>query len=204
MKTKDYNMKMSDHLESRSYRKLQDNPMRKIIKKITSTINISSMDDDLKKRIIPKDIVLPRVYRLPKIHKTDNPLRLIVNTIGSPTYALEKYLSKQLKPLIGNGFSFIKDSTDIVEMMKHWKMCENDTLISFDIVSLYTMVPIDKAIDVVKEVVNEEIANLVEICLRSTIFVFRGEIYEQTEGVTMGSPLSPVVTNLFMEHLEKK
>ena len=24
------------------------------------------------------------------------------------------------------------------------------------------------------------------------------------EGVTMGSPLSPVVTNLFMEHLEKK
>ena len=35
-------------------------------------------------------------------------------------------------------------------------------------------------------------------------FCFLGEIYEQTEGVAMGSPLSPIVANLFMEDFEEK
>ena len=39
---------------------------------------------------------------------------------------------------------------------------------------------------------------------RSTYFCFQGEIYEQTEGVAKGSPLSPIVANLFMEDLEEK
>ena len=40
--------------------------------------------------------------------------------------------------------------------------------------------------------------------MKSTYFTFCGEIYEQTEGVAKGSPLSPIVANLFMEHYERK
>ena len=145
-----YNMKMTEHLQSGSYIKIQGNPMNIILNKFLLAINNSSLDEEQKKRLIPEDSIMARIYGLPKVHKVGNPLRPIVNTIGSPTYALAKYLTNKLKPLTGNGFSFIKYSTHLVEMLKDWKMCENDTLVSFDILSLYTNIPIDKAIDVVK------------------------------------------------------
>jgi hypothetical protein len=110
----------------------------------------------------------------------------------------------KLKPLVGNTSSFIKDSTHLVNMMKDWKMKEDYILISFDVVSLYKKIPINEAIEVIRGVLNEDIPNLVEICLKSTFFIFCGEIYEQIEGVSMGSPLSPIVANLFMESFKKK
>jgi len=45
---------------------------------------------------------------------------------------------------------------------------------------------------------------LVEICLTSTFFSFEGEFYEQTYGVDMGSTISPIVANLFMEDFESR
>ena len=35
-------------------------------------------------------------------------------------------------------------------------------------------------------------------------FCFDGKFYEQTDGVAMGSPLSPVIANFFMEDFEKR
>ena len=40
--------------------------------------------------------------------------------------------------------------------------------------------------------------------LTSTYFSYDGKFYEQTDGVAMGSPLSPVIANFFMEDFEKK
>lgn len=57
---------------------------------------------------------------------------------------------------------------------------------------------------VVKEVADPQTTKFTEICLRSTFFTFQGEIFEQTSGVAMGSPLSPIVASLFMEKFEKK
>jgi hypothetical protein len=53
-------------------------------------------------------------------------------------------------------------------------------------------------------VTDPETTKLAEVCLRSTFFSYQGEFYEQTSGVAMGSPLSPIVANLFMENFEKK
>ena len=41
-------------------------------------------------------------------------------------------------------------------------------------------------------------------CSGSNFFSFEGEFYEQTTGVAMGSSLSPIVANLFMEKFEKE
>ena len=43
---------------------------------------------------------------------------------------------------------------------------------------------------------------LLEFCLKNTFFQYKGRYYEQTEGAAMGSPISPIVANLFMEDLE--
>ena len=75
---------------------------------------------------------------------------------------------------------------------------------SFDVVSLYTKIPIDEVVDTIKQVTNSETLKLVEVCLRYTYFTFQKEFYEQVEGVAMGPPLSPIVANLYMEKFERQ
>ena len=91
----------------------------------------------------------------------------------------------------------------MVSELKEFKAEEGDILVSFDVVSLFTKIPVDDALRVVREVTDEETEMLVRICLKSTFFSFKGVLYEQIEGVAMGSPLSPVVANLYMEAFEK-
>ena len=49
----------------------------------------------------------------------------------------------------------------------------------------------------------ERIADLLEMCLKSTYFSFGGNFYEQKEGAAMGSPVSAVVANHYMEFFEE-
>ena len=41
-----------------------------------------------------------------------------------------------------------------------------------------------------------------EFCLKNTYLIFQGKFYEQTEGAAMGSPISPIIANLYMEAFE--
>ena len=49
-----------------------------------------------------------------------------------------------------------------------------------------------------------DIILLLEFCLKNTYFSFQDQFYEQVEGAAMGSPVSPIVANLYMEYLEQK
>ena len=42
------------------------------------------------------------------------------------------------------------------------------------------------------------------MALMSTYFTYQGQHYQQLEGAAMGSPISPIVANLFMEDYEQK
>ena len=88
---------------------------------------------------------------------------------------------------------------------------------SFGVKALFTSVLIQPAIQVIKKLLEEDqdlkqrtsmsvdnIVSLLEFCLRNTYFTFKGRIYEQQEGAAMGSPISPIVANLYMEDLETK
>ena len=46
------------------------------------------------------------------------------------------------------------------------------------------------------------IADLTELCLRTTYFLYSDEFFEQKEGAAITSPLSPVVANIFREEFE--
>ena len=50
----------------------------------------------------------------------------------------------------------------------------------------------------------DHITCLLEFCPKSTYFTFQGKHYEQLEGAALGSPISPIVANLYMEDFEVK
>ena len=122
-----------------------------------------------------------------------------MNTLGSPTYKLAKYLATLLRPLVGKTNSFVKDSTSWVQEIFDESLDTSDILVSFDVVSLYRKIPVDEAIAIIRDLTNDDVAKLVEVCLKSTFFTFQQIFHEQIESVAMGSPISLIVANVYME-----
>ncbi|XP_065645429.1 uncharacterized protein LOC136075913 [Hydra vulgaris] len=51
---------------------------------------------------------------------------------------------------------------------------------------------------------NSDLKKLFNFATSQTHFLFKGQIYDQIDGVAMGSPLAPVLANLFMGYFEDK
>ena len=87
----------------------------------------------------------------------------------------------------------------------------------FDVESLFTNVPIDAAVQAAMQKLENDpsladrskltpaqITDLLTFVLRSTYFQYNGSIYEQKDGAAMGSPVSAVIANLYMESFEEQ
>ena len=61
-----------------------------------------------------------------------------------------------------------------------------------------------EAIDIIRNISDEATKKLVDVFLRSTYFMFQNQFHEQIEVITMGSPLSLFIVNLYMEEFEKR
>ena len=78
--------------------------------------------------------------------------------------------------------------------------------------ALFTSVPIDPALKVIKDLLVKDptlkdraVIGIDDIILsKNTYFSFQGQFFEQVEGAAMGSPVGPIVANLYMEYLEQK
>ena len=105
----------------------------------------------------------------------------------------------------------------IVEQVKQIKLEPGECLSSYDVSPLFTSVLIDPALNIIKDLLDKDttlkertvmevsdIILLLEFCLKNTYLSFQDQFYEQVEGAAMGSPVSPIVANLYMEYLETK
>ena len=81
-------------------------------------------------------------------------------------------------------------------------------LISFNVMSLFTNIAFSESIDIAVNLIFEnspdikftkrELQKLFRIATSETHFSFNGSIYDQIDGVAMGSSLAPVLANFFM------
>ena len=166
---------------------------------------------------VPTGCVPTKFYGLPKIHKADISLRPIVSSCGYVTYGVAKELAKILKPLVGKSPHHINSTQDFVDQVKHITLGPGEFLNSYDVCSLFPSVPVDPALNIIKDLLEKDhtlkertvlavndFILLLEFCLKNTYFSFQGQFYEQVEGAAMDSPVSPIVVNLYMEYLEQK
>ena len=87
-------------------------------------------------------------------------------------------------------------------------------MVSYDVKSLLTSVPLEHIINITIKKIYEkheitivftksETKKLLIICTKNVHFSFNNGIYIQIDGVAMGSPLGPVIPNIFMAELER-
>ena len=154
---------------------------------------------------------------LPKIHKKEIPLRPIVSSQGSVSYGVAKELARILKPLTGNNNHQVLNSIESAEDIKKIKLEEGECIISYDVAALFTSIPVKSALEVVKKKLEQDTElhhrttmstqtswTCWSFCLCNTYFLFQGKYFEQTQGAAIGSPVSPVLANLYMESFEDK
>ena len=158
-----------------------------------------------------------RFFGLPKVHKNNIPVRPIVFSIGSVCYNLARFISDLLSPVVGKSPHHIQNSQDFVTSIKDLKLDDKEILTSYDVTALFTSVPVDGALEVIKELLQKDdswksrtylnasqIITLLEFCLTTTYFNFRGHVYQQDHGCAMGLPVSLIIANLYMENFEVK
>ena len=82
-------------------------------------------------------------------------------------------------------------------------------MVSFDVKPLFTDVSLEKTIDITFEriydskeintlITRPEMKGLLTLCTKNVHFAFDNQVYQQNNGVAMGSPLGPVLAGIFM------
>ncbi|BHF84944.1 hypothetical protein SprV_1002809800 [Sparganum proliferum] len=132
---------------------------------------------------------------------------------GTPTYGLAKWLFGRLKFLAEGSPTTVASANQFLERIKHLKLEPDESMVSFDVVSLFTSIPQQLAIDVVDQLLaecyeerdkplkSEHLLELLRYCLK-TYFTFGGQMYEQIKGTPMGSPLSGLIAEVVLRRIE--
>ena len=103
----------------------------------------------------PTDCSAPKFYGLPKIHKPDTLLRPIVSSCGSVAYGMAMVLTKILKPLVGKTPLHINITQDSVGQVNKVTLLPGECLSSYDITALFTSVPVDPALGIIKDLLEK-------------------------------------------------
>ena len=140
-----------------------------------------------------------------------------MSSCGSVTNGVAKELTKILKLLVGKSLQHINSTHDFVEQVKQFTLAHRECLSSCDISALFTLLLVDPALGVIKDLLEKDttlkdrtvlpvkdIILLLEFFLKYMYFSFQDQFYEQVKGVAMGSPVSPIELTYTWGTLSKK
>ena len=147
------------------------------------------------------------------MHKPGTPLRPVVSMVGTAEYGLAKWLDTIIKPHVF--YTHVLSSTaDFIMKLKNLVISSSDVVCSFDVVSLFTNVPLAETIDLITDSVysvyspnkpnfSKDIFKKLLTKATGGMFLHGEKLFRQIDGVAMGGPLGPTFANFFLGHIEK-
>ena len=218
-----YIEKCMEHLNTDNFKQLKTDNTKAVEDSIQNALYSvkDAIGEEEYRKIYPSGSNPGKFYGTAKVHKLKPdeqdkigklPLRPIISNIGTATHKTAQYLCRLLAPL-GTSKYTAKNTKEFVEKARRLQIPDGYQMISFDVVSLFTNVPLKQTIDIILRKVYEEkliktkiprkkMEKLLNLCTQGTPFMFNGKMYVQIDGVMMGSPLGALFANIFMCELE--
>ena len=117
-----------------------------------------------------------------------------------------------LKPLMHNGWSYIRGSGDFIEKMKRiGKIPEGSLLVTADVVGLYSSIPQNEGISALQQKLEEQpsiknptndLVKLAEFVLKNYLFEFNDKVKQQISGTAIGTKFAPPYACIYMHKTE--
>ena len=161
------------------------------------------------KKLYPSGSAPAHIYGTPKMHKfssSDSFPKLcpIVSSIGTFNSNLACFLSDLLSSLVPSDY-LCKDTFSFVSQIKNRNLPRK---------FVFTNIPLQKIIDIAKNlifnhnpnlnIIKEQLKELFLFITPQTHCIFNRKFYNQIDAVAMGSPLAPILANIFMDIYESK
>lgn len=149
-------------------------------------------------------------------------MRPITSSKYGPTTKISKSLDQSIRPLFYKycRHTTFVDGADVVDRLEKYAQgghLKSSTLfITFDITNLYTMLPQEESLKILREFLLEHhcknvnrmgidaIEKLAHLVLKENVFVHDNKFYRQIIGGAMGSPFTLTLANIFMWKWEKQ
>ena len=153
-----------------------------------------------------------KIYGKCKTHKPNYPLRPVVSMISTAEYELAKYLDSIIKPNMPSTYT-VNSTDSFMEKLATKNICSDNYMVSFDVKSLFTNIPLTETINIITEVIYKQGAkytpNFPKVIFKKLLlfatdgmFMYNNKLYKQVDGVAMGSPLGSSLANFFLGYYE--
>lgn len=214
-----YDNAINEMLMSNNYTRLQHNPLHHLIERETKLINFFKKNYQTNPYTTyayePNILSLPKFYGLVKVHKENLGLRPIISMTTAPGHASGKIFDKILNEVFERTPFHVKDAYSMIKFINRARINENQILVSFDVISMYTNIPRNLVIDIIMEK-SEKFHNMFGIgksvlltmlkflLYESTVFVAPdNKLYIQNNGLPMGGCISTTLARLVMDRVAK-
>ena len=173
------------------------------------------ISEEFYKKVVPCGSQPARFYGLAKVRKKDTPLRPIVSMPGSVYHKLSLEIAEWLKKLPeANINTKVKDVQTALSALH---LEDDEEIVSLDVESLFTNVPVHETISLAAELLyadenddtpdidKETFVTLLEMVSVNVMFTSRTcDYYRQIDGVAMGSPVGPLLANIFLSQYDSE
>jgi len=157
---------------------------------------------------------LPIFYGLPKIHKNPLSLRPVVSTSNSLLAIFSVWIDHKMKSLLPLVSSYIKNSTMIINNLRHKNLPEGAKVFTADATSMYTNIDTSLGLQAINDFIQNNIAHLppefptrlfleiLEIIMNNNVFSFANTFWLQNTGTAMGTPAACAYATISYGHYE--
>ena len=166
--------------------------------------NSEEIDESLYEKLKPIGSQPARLYGLAKVHKRNVPVRPVLSMPGSAYHKIGMQIAEWLTMVPECGIN--TSSKKIADSLKDVKLEENEEIVSFDVTSLYTNVPLTEAIHVCADMLyngvntappvsKQTFIRLAELSSCNVLMLTHKGYVKQVDGLAMGSPPAPHFAN---------
>ena len=209
----DYIRKCNEHLENGPYIKIKKDPTNNVVSQITRKLSILGdnelIDQQQYLKRKPTGTQPSRFYGLPKIHKDGISVCPIVSCTGTPLYEVSKYIAEIPKPYGKQKEQHTNNSKSFSTFIRQQTIEPNKIIVSFEVTSLYTTIPIDQALLIIEDLLqhDDKLADLTPLSPNQILDLLSEQLISNsttisTDGASMGGPTSAIVSEIYMQALE--